>query len=142
MFTGSQLQTGNKDIGSSVDENRRSLRAKWGTTVIEEGWTPVPVRLLNGQHKLGIKPSEMTVLLHLLKHWFNADDEYVFPRQARIAGASGMSVRTVQRSIDSLEHKGLISKEKKQSEGSIYQHNHYSLAPLVKKVQALDLTEA
>lgn len=122
-----------------TDKNRRSLKAKWGATVAEEGWTPIPLRLIEGQQKLGIKPAEMTVLLHLLKHWFSADNAYVFPKQSRISSASGMSLRTVQRAIDSLEDKRLIEKKKMQSENSIYQHNHYSLAPLVKKVQSLDL---
>lgn len=125
-------------MNTPLEKNRYALRAKWGTAVIEEGWTPIPVRLLNGQSKLGIKPSELTVLLHLLKHWFDADDEYVFPRQSVISKASGMSVRTIQRSIDLLESKGLIEKEKMKREGSTYQNNHYSLRPLVKKVQALD----
>lgn len=127
----SQIRSG------TVDANRRSLREKWGTTVIEEGWTPIPIRLLEHQKTLGIRPSEMSVVIHLLRYWFSADQEYVFPRQSKIAESSGMSVRTVQRAIDSLEDKGLIEKEKKKEGFSTYAHNYYSLQPLVKKVQGL-----
>lgn len=129
---------GDSQIKSGViDANRRSLRDKWGTTVIEEGWTPIPVRLLEHQKTLGIRPSEMTVVIHLLRYWFSADQEYVYPRQSKIAESSGMSVRTVQRAIDALEDKGLIEKEKKKEGISMYAHNYYSLQPLVKKVQGL-----
>jgi len=127
----SQIKSG------TVDANRRSLREKWGTSVIEEGWTPIPLRLLEHQKTLDIRPSEMAVLIHLLRYWFSADQEYVYPKQTRIAESSGMSVRTVQRAIDSLEAKGLIEKEKKKEGLSLYPHNYYSLKPLVKKVQGL-----
>lgn len=115
---------------------KESLRGRWGTTVIEEGWTAVPVRLLERQSQLGIKASELTVLLHLMKHWYSVDDAYVFPRQARIAKASGLGIRTVQRAIDSLEKKGLIEKTLKKEGRSLYPHNYYSLLPLVKKINS------
>jgi hypothetical protein len=85
---------------------------KWGKAVMRSGWTAVPTVLLEKQHALSLTPTDVNVLLQLMKYWWNADDP-PFPSKAAIAEAMGVAPRTVQRRITYMESLGLISRRKR-----------------------------
>lgn len=88
-------------------------QAKWGSLVSgggKRGFTIVPDALLRNQGALDITPSEMTVLLNLIAHWWFADRP-PFPGNDVLIERTGLGKRAVQRAIAGLKKKGLIEIE-------------------------------
>ena len=86
------------------------IRQRWGGAVTEglTGYTAVPDVLIRSQRQLRLSTTEMVVILNLLAHWWTDDGEWPYPRLSTIAGRMGVSRRTVERAIKSLESQGLI----------------------------------
>lgn len=82
---------------------------KWGETA-RAGFQVVPDMLLKKMHLLDINPTELTVLLNILMHWWYREKK-PFPRTTTIARRMGSKLRTVQHAIASLEEKKLIERE-------------------------------
>jgi hypothetical protein len=83
-----------------------TLAERWGDAVAA-GFTPVPNALLRAQASLGLSSTDVVVVLNILMHWWHRD-RLPYPRPVAIAKRSGLSARTVQRSLSDLEKKGLI----------------------------------
>lgn len=92
--------------------------------VADAGYQAVPDVLLYSQKDLGISSEELNVLLNLLAHWWRPESS-VFPRPTTIAARMGVSVRTVQRVVSSLEKKGIVRKSRTR-DGRTY----YDVSPL------------
>ena len=86
------------------------IRQRWGgaVTVGLTGYTAVPDVLIRSQRQLKLSTTEMVVILNLLAHWWKDDGEWPYPRLSTIAGRMGVTSRTVERAIKSLESKGMI----------------------------------
>jgi hypothetical protein len=109
----------------SIDDG---VQKRWGDSVASSGWTAVPNMLIRGMGELGIEPTEMAVLLHLLVFW-RQRDKPPYPSITRIADELSVSSKTVERKLISLENKGLIKKNKR-----IGLPTEYDLRPLAKKL--------
>lgn len=86
------------------------IRKKWGSAVDGGGLTgflALPEVLIRSQKRLQLTSTEMMVLINILMHWWYADVK-PFPGNYAIAKRMGVSRRTVQRAIKSMESKGLI----------------------------------
>lgn len=91
-----------------VEPRRSDLTELWGEG-ISAGFTAVPNALIRAQKNLGLTANDMVVLLNLLMHrWYG--DSQPFPRPASIAKRSGLSTRTVQRSLSHLAEIKLIQR--------------------------------
>jgi DNA-binding MarR family transcriptional regulator len=114
-----------------------ALQQKWGTA-LHGGFVLVPSVLLRYQSELGIKDAgELLVLLHLLMSWWTPD-EAPFPRVSTIADRMGVSARTVQRHLRSLESKHLVRRKGRRSDDSTKRaRTTYDLAGLVRGLQQL-----
>ena len=82
--------------------------AKWGHA-LGAGYQPVPDVLLKYQVQLGLKATDLVVLMNLTMHWWYPDQR-PFPSAALIARRTGIAVRTVRRSIAVLKKKKLVAK--------------------------------
>lgn len=93
--------------------NTSKLKAsekKWGKTLLDAGWTLFPNILLEKQAALGLKAIEVNILMHLLTYWWDVDNT-PHPSKQRMATALGVSTKTIQRNIASLETAGFIKRE-------------------------------
>ena len=106
-----------------------TVAERWGDAVAS-GFTVVPNSLLRAQAKLGLTPNDVVVLLNLLTHWWHRD-RLPFPRTSAIAKRSGLSDRTVQRSLKTLQGKGLVRKTR-----GADQRSHYDLDGLRKALSS------
>lgn len=115
-----------------------NFEQKWGKDLSSRGWIAVPVTLVLSQKKLGVSAMELNLLLNLLLHWWDKDKS-PYPSQIAMANRIGVSVRTVQRTLNSLVKKDLISKITIQigDDLSIKTRNAYNLEPLVKKLNLI-----
>jgi hypothetical protein len=84
------------------------IQDKWGEA-LNAGFVVVPSALLRHQYQLKIDCNEMVVLVNLLMAWWKSED-LPYPRPATLANRMGVSARTVQRQIQSLEEKRLIKR--------------------------------
>lgn len=117
-----------------VAKENNSIKDKWGDNSSALGWVAIPTLLLFSQKELGITSSELNVLLNIIVHWWEKS-KYPFPSQGAIAYRSGLSLKTVQRALNSLEAKGLIKKEPTARSNAITKgRNIYDLSPLIDKL--------
>lgn len=107
---------------------------KWGDKSCSLGWVAIPTLLLFAQKELKITSSELNVLLNLIAHWWEKSQS-PFPSQGAIAFRSGLSIKTVQRALSSLEKKGLITKTPTPRSDTVTKgRNLYDLSPLVNEL--------
>lgn len=116
-----------------------NFNEKWGEEVSSNGWVALPTLLVFSQKILNINATEMNVLINLLMHWWDKE-KHPYPSQSAIANRMGVSVRTVQRTIDSLIKKKIIEKQRSSVFNPVFKgRNIYNLTPLVthlKNIQA------
>lgn len=84
----------------------RRATDKWGDAA-RAGFQVVPDLLLKNQERLGLSSTDIVVLLNITMHWWYPEQK-PFPRTSTIANRMGTSARTVQRSIEALQAKGLL----------------------------------
>ena len=112
-----------------------AVYAKYGEASIA-GFQAVPDLLLKHQRDLCLSPTDLTVLLNVLMHWWYPDKK-PFPRSTTIAKRMGVNPRTVQRSLQQIEQLGLLAREKTPKGPS-----YLDPSPLVEKLNALAKTDA
>ena len=83
-----------------------TIAERWGDAVAS-GFTAVPNSLIRAQVGLGLTPNDIVVVLNILVHWWSSD-RLPFPRTSVIAKRTGLSQRTIQRSLKTLQKKGLV----------------------------------
>jgi DNA-binding HxlR family transcriptional regulator len=89
-----------------TNESSKANTEKWGKA-LSGGFVVIPSALLRYQGELELDSGEMLVLMNLLMHWWRAED-LPFPHTSTIAKRMGVTRRTVQRHVESLERKELI----------------------------------
>lgn len=115
-------------------ENASRLRAneqKWGTTLVDAGWTLIPSTILERQQALGLDPVDLNILLQLARHWWQAGNP---PRPAikTIAECIQKSVSTVQRRLKKLERDGMIKIEHRFDKNGGQTSSNYYFPGLIK----------
>ena len=123
-------------------ETDKVLRQKWKSS-LDGGFTVVPSVLLQTLPALGIRASELAVLVCLIDAWWKPDD-MPWPSKARLAGLLGVSDKTIQRAIRRLEARGLIVSEARHRSHGGQTSNRYDMTPLVARLEAItkDLKDA
>lgn len=125
-------------------DDESALTKKWGRETMQVGFTMVPAALLRGQRRLGIGRSELAVLLHLLDHWWKAE-EMPWPSKETLAERLDCSDKTVQRALQNLEKAKLLNRKERYHKGSGGRtSSEYDLAPLVERLKeiAADIKKA
>ena len=93
--------------------------------------------LFRAQARLGLTADEFNVVLQLVAHWWDANED---PRPAKdtIAERMGKDPRTIQRYITGLEQKGLVKRIPRFRPGRGQGANAYSLEGLVTRLEELE----
>ena len=121
----------------NVIMNNEDLLNKWSEQTMEYGWVSIPSLLLFFQKELQISSLELNVIMNLVLHWWEKDKN-PYPSQGAIARRMGVSVRTVQRTLDDLVEKELLERKRSSIDNPIYKgRNLYNLQPLVRKIKAI-----
>jgi len=110
---------------------------KWSDNSLVMGWTAIPNALFFMQRPLELSPINFNVLLNLFSHWWETD-AWPYPSQKGLASRMGVSVRTVQRSLDELVEKKLILRKSTMRNHPKYKgRNVYDLSPIIKLVSTM-----
>jgi hypothetical protein len=119
----------------------QSTQKKWGESVAKGGFTILPNHLIAynqfTDEASQISPSEFVILCQILFHWWG-ESQMPFPSKQTLAVRSGISSRQVQRTLLSLENKGIITRVARygaNNRGRL--SNVYDLSALVEKVSRI-----
>ena len=83
------------------------------------GFTPLPNALIHSQAALGLSANDFVVALNLVSHWWYRK-RVSFPGTTLISKRTGLGIRTIQRSLNRLEKRGLIKAVRRGSGGIGY----------------------
>jgi DNA replication protein DnaD len=103
---------------------------KWGKTNIKAGWTAIPNALLIHQATIGLTPMDINIIIQIARSWWVANN-HPFPSKKTLADSIGVTPRTIQKRIASMEKLGFIKRiQRRDPKGS--KSNIYKLTPLKK----------
>jgi predicted transcriptional regulator len=125
-----------KRTASAEAESLKVNERKWTKTLMQTGWTVLPNIILECQGTLMLKPTDVNVLLHLARHWWEADN-HPHPAKGTIARRMGVTPGTVRRSVLKLEKAGLIKRHYRKNESRGNLTNLYDFSGLIEKVTPL-----
>lgn len=118
-------------------KNQRHAEVKYGKQVMTHGYTVLPNLLFEAQALLKISPTAFNVLLHLVMHWWEAD-EAPHPMMKTVARRMNKSPRSLFRYFDELEEAGLIRREHRYRGVKAQTSSAYYLDGLRAKLKALE----
>jgi predicted transcriptional regulator len=124
-------------IKPQPEEKARQSDRKYGTAVMSHGSFVLPSLLLRAQARLLLTSTEMVVLLQLLEHWWTAESQAI-PSMARLADRTALSRKTIQRSIDALVKKELITKVSRRLPQGGKTSNEYKFTGLIQKLADIE----
>lgn len=115
----------------------KASEAKWGTAVMDLGFSIIPSLLLRAQRRLGLNPTQLAVLLQLCDYWWD-EKRKPFPSKEALSQRLGLSTRQVQRQIAALEAVGLVKRIERIGRHGGKLSNIYDLSGLAKRLQELE----
>jgi len=116
-----------KEKQEHINENER----KWTKPLMEAGWTVFPSVILARQKAFGLDAVDMNILLHLARHWWEAD-RLPYPGKKTLADCIGVTPRTIQRHITKMHAAGLIERKAQFSKkDGRRETNQYDLSKLI-----------
>jgi predicted transcriptional regulator len=121
---------------AETTETKQPIREKWGNA-LDLGFVVTPSVLLRKQVEMKLDCEDVVILLNLMSKWWDPD-RLPFPRTETIAKRTGLSRRTVQRRLATLEGKGLIRRVRvRKSAQEPRRITAYDLEGLVVRLQEL-----
>ena len=93
--------------------------------------------LLRAQNRLGLNPTQLTVLMQLCDFWWERDRK-PYPSKAVLAERLDLSPRQVQRHIADLETAGLVKRVERRATHGGKLANMYDLDGLVERLKRLE----
>ena len=115
----------------------RASEEKWSKPVMDMGFCIIPSLLLRAQRRLGLNPTQLTVLMHLSDYWWDVNRK-PYPSKKALAERLNLSPRQVQRIIASLEKAGLVARIERRAVNKGKLSNEYDLSGLVKRLKKLE----
>lgn len=112
-------------------ETLRTNEKKWSKTLMDAGWNVIPNIIIEKQEALGLGPIDMNIIVHLSHYWWNKED-LPHPTVATIAKAIGVSERTVQKHVRTLEAANLLHREERRHTKNGSMANKYNFDGLIK----------
>jgi DNA replication protein DnaD len=111
-------------------EGPRRIEEKWSRELIDAGWLAIPNIIVEKQLDLGLDSTDINILLHLIRYWWNRDN-LPHPSKRTIAQCMGVDMSTVRRHIARMEKKGLIKRIERHDEARGQKTNYYDFTGLI-----------
>ncbi|MCF6338274.1 MAG: MarR family transcriptional regulator [Gammaproteobacteria bacterium] len=119
---------------NEITKTIKTNEKKWGKTAMDAGWTAFPSIILEKQHALGLDALDVNIILYLSTYWWESENK-PHPTKKTIAEAIGITPRTVQRRIASLEKAGFMKREYRPDKDKGNKSNKYHFDGLIKEIQ-------
>jgi DNA-binding HxlR family transcriptional regulator len=114
-----------------------SIDTIWGKDVVSHGYVAVPAILIRSQHRLGISPTQINIIVQLLEYWIDPARK-PFPTKRDLANRIGLNEKTIQHNIRELEKAGMVRREQRKTKSGDWNSNIYHLDGLIMKVRKLE----
>ena len=90
----------------------KAIESRWTKSLADAGWTALPNVVLEKQAVLGLKPTDVNIILQIAKFWWQPG-QAPYPSVKRVAEAMGVTPRTVQKRISKMVEAGLLEREER-----------------------------
>lgn len=107
---------------------------KWGTTLMQAGFTIIPNVIIERQKALGLDGIDLAILAHLAAHWWFVDRR-PFLSKRTLADALGVNPSTIRRHIAEMEQGGLIKRIERFSKERGRESNEYDFSGLIERAK-------
>ena len=126
-------------MSSSVSAQRKQVglrtnEQKWTPILMDPGWLALPNVVVENQRALGLDPVDMNILLHLIRHWWQAEN-LPHPSKRTIAECMSIDQSTVRRHLATMEAAGLIKRISRSDKTLGQKSNAYDFTGLIEKCQ-------
>ena len=121
----------------SAEAEAKQSEKKFGRAVMSHGAYILPAMMLRAQARLLVNSTEMIVLLQLLDFWW-AEDSTAYPSMTTISKRIALTTKQVQRTVNSLVKKGLITKINRTLPGRGKTSNAYKFDGLIAKLKSFE----
>ena len=111
----------------------------WGDLLTEKGYLIVPRELRLKRRHLGLNNEEYAVLLDYLDHFKYSGTENPYRHLAEL---NGVTEKTIQRRLPTLEKKGLLRREVRVHKSGRIKGVVFSPEPLVRKLESLVMDDS
>src|SRR5262245_56918838 len=118
------------EVGSG---NAPAASAKWGDA-LALGYTVIPSALIRGQARLELDPVDLAILLNVVMHWWEPE-EWPYPQPRVLAKRIGVSTRTVERRLESLEDRDFLIRHPAEKSPDGLSRRRIELTGLVRRLQ-------
>lgn len=122
-----------KTDGASYESEK-----KFGKAVMSHGAYIVPALLFRAQARLGVNSTQMVVLLQLLDFWWSKGSS-AHPSIKTIAERIDLTPKQVQRTVNALVEKKLITRINQHLPSGGKTSNLYKFDGLLKRLQAIEV---
>ena len=122
---------------SKQASEKSSTERIFGAKVYSHGYTGVPNILLRAQNRLGITPTQLTIIVQLLSYFYDPLRP-PFPTKRELAKRIGITEQTLRINIKALEDAGLVKREQWTTAAGDYGSNRYHLTGLIEKLKKLE----
>ncbi len=93
--------------------------------------------MIRAQHRLGVNPTQFSILIQLLDYW-RTPERAPFPTKQQLADRIGVKQSTIKANMAELEKAGLIKREQHKTSAGDWGANTYRLDGLVAKIKSLE----
>lgn len=107
---------------------------RWGIALLDNGDTRIPNFFFDHYTEAGISRSEFLTILHLARYQFERPDSECRPSIGTVARQMGYTARGLQKVLAGLEKRGLLRREFRPGQTTIYDFSELSRAILVKEM--------
>jgi len=114
----------------------KASEQKYGKEVMAIGFSIVPSLLLRAQKRLGLNPTQLTILMHLMDYWWD-ESRKPYPSKATLSERVNLGERQIQRHIAEMEQAGLVQRIERTASHKGKLSNYYDLSGLVARLKKL-----
>ncbi|MDN7998158.1 helix-turn-helix domain-containing protein [Burkholderia multivorans] len=118
-------------------EQAKQSEKKFGKAVASHGLFVAPALLLRAQARLNVNSTQMVVLLQLLDFWWAVDGS-AHPSIATVAERIDLTPKQVQRTVNALVEKGLITRIHRTLPSGGKTSNQYKFDGLIVKLKQIE----
>lgn len=114
---------------------KRRSEAKWGTSVMAQGYCIIPALLFRAQRRLGLSATQLALILQIAEFWWE-DGRLPWPKKETVADRLNITEKQVQRLVRDLEIRGYLKRVTRMTSHG-QSSNAYDFSGLVAKLQEL-----
>ena len=121
----------------SLEATPSNFEKIWGKKVRSHGYAAIPTIMIRAQRRLGVNPTQFSLLLQLLDFYWSPDRP-PFPSKQQLADRVGIKLSSIKPNMKALETAGLIKRVQNKTAAGDWGPNTYHLDGLIQRIKDLE----